>query len=117
MPPPADPPPPAFVRVLIATALLPLPPLAEMQANLSEEEFSKHVDKLVFGDDYAPLQIKAKEHKKVISENNEINNKLNKNAQDMIAEIDALLSNSDTINKKQDLKEAEDINFEDIEDI
>jgi hypothetical protein len=56
-------------------------------------------------------------YRKIISENNEINDKLNKNAQDMIAEIDTLLMNSESINTTTKITEAEDINLEDIEGI
>ena len=94
-----------------------LPPLAEVQARLSEEEFSKHIDKMVFGDNLAPAQMKENARQKIISENNEINEKLNNNANNMIVEIDELLIKSQKINKKQKLSEAEDIKFEDIEDI
>ena len=57
------------------------------------------------------------EHKKIITENNEINNNLNSNAQSMINEIDELLKNGESINALEDLSEAEDVNLEDIEGI
>ena len=92
-----------------------LPPVAE--GKLSEIEFTKHIERTVFGNSIEPEHKKSIKNKKIINENNETNNKLNKNAQKMINEIDILLKNSTSINTKQKQSIAEDINFEDIEDI
>jgi len=92
-----------------------LPPVAE--GKLSEIEFTKHIERTVFGNSIEPEHKKSIKNKKIINENNETNNKLNNNAQKMINEIDILLKNSTSINTKQKQSIAEDINFEDIEDI
>ena len=92
-----------------------MPPLAEGRKKLSEEEFNRHVEKMVFGNSLEPEHKKEKKHKKVISENNAINDKLNKGALTMINEIDALLKTSDSINKEQKIDEAENVDIENIE--
>jgi hypothetical protein len=92
-----------------------MPPLAEGRKKLSEEEFNKHIEKMVFGNSLEPEHKKEKKHKKVISENNAINDKLNKGALNMINEIDALLKTSDSINKEQKINEVEDVDIENIE--
>jgi len=94
-----------------------MPPLSERHSKLSEEEFSQHVEKMVFGNSPEPEHKKEKKNKKIISENNEINDKLNKNAQDMINEIDSLLNGTQSFNTTQKIMEAEDVNLEDIEGI
>jgi hypothetical protein len=95
-----------------------LPPVAEGQKKLSEEEYNTQVEKLVFGNSPEPKHKKESKHKKIISENNEKNDNLNKKAQDMVSEIDQLLSsNTESINTQQKISEAEDINIENIEDI
>lgn len=91
-----------------------LPPLAE---GLSEEEFTKLVEKTVFGNSIEPNHKNESKNKKIISENNEINDKLNKNAQDMINEIDQLLGSGESINAQQNIIETEAINLENIEGI
>jgi len=94
-----------------------MPPLAERHSKLSEEEFSQHVERMVFGNSVEPEHKKEKKNKKVINENNEANDKLNKNAQDMIIEIDALLDTTESFNTQTKITEAEDINLDDIEGI
>jgi len=92
-----------------------MPPLAERHSKLSEEEFSLHVERMVFGNSVEPEHKKEKKNKKIISENNEANDKLNKNAQDMITEIDSLLETTESFNTQTKITEAEDISLEDIE--
>ena len=94
-----------------------MPPLAETRYKLSEEEFMKHVEEMVFGNSIEPEHKKEKKNKKIISENNDTNSKLNKNAANMITEIDAMLKDTESFNTKVDISEAEDINLEDIEGI
>jgi hypothetical protein len=90
-------------------------PLAE---GLSEEEFNRHVERMVFGNSPEPEHKNDDENKKIINENNEKNEKLNKGAQDMIAEIDQLLKGDvESINAEQKISEVEDIEIEDIENI
>lgn len=84
---------------------------------LSEEEYEKHVEKLVFGTTREPEIKKEIKQKEIIQENNEINDKLNKGAEDMIKEISSLLENTESINSKQKINELENIEFQDIENI
>jgi len=93
-----------------------MPPLAE-NSKMSMEAFSKHLEEMIMGNSPEPEHKKEKKNKKIISENNEINNKLNKNAQDMITEIDSLLETTESFNTQTKITEAEDINLEDIEGI
>ena len=72
---------------------------------------------MVYGSSQEPVHKNEENHKKVIHENNNINNNLNKNAQAMINEIDELLVDSESINKIHVVNEAEDLQIEDIEDI
>ncbi len=92
-------------------------PMAEGREKLSEEEYVKLVEKMVFGSSLEPEHKKEKKHKKIINENDAINSKLNKNAQEMVNEIDSLLATGDTINTPQKEIESEDIDIEDIENI
>lgn len=93
---------------------LELPPLSERMNN---DEFEKHVEKMVYENNPEQVQQKINMHKKIINENNEINNKLNYNAQSMINEIDELLSKGEAINTQKTMNEAENVNIEDIENI
>jgi len=92
-----------------------MPPLAE--SRMTEQQYNDHLEKLVFGTTKRPEQKQENRHKEIIKENNEINTKLNKNAEDMINEINVLLKNTESINERKKLNEAEDIDFENIENI
>lgn len=93
-----------------------LPPLAEGK-RMTEEEFAKHVERMVFGNSPEPEHIKIEKNKKIINENNETNDKLNRNALTMISEIDQLLSESESINTQQKVNEAVEVSFEEIGEI
>jgi len=84
---------------------------------LTEEEYDNQLEKLVFGTTKEPEIQKEIKQKEIIHENNEINDKLNKKASDMINEIDTLLDGSESINTNQKINEIQDIEFEDIENI
>jgi len=88
-----------------------------MMEGMSEEAYNKHIEKLVFGTTQEPEEKKKIRQKEIIQENNDKNDKLNKGASDMIAEIEQLLENGETINSKQKINETQDIDFEDIENI
>ena len=92
------------------------PPMMENK-RLSEEEYNRQVEKLVFGSTKEPQHQKEERQREIIRENDEINEKLNKNALDMITEIDLLLEDNESINSTQKLYEAEDVDIEDIESI
>lgn len=92
-----------------------MPPLAE--SKMTEEQYDEHLKKLVFGTTRQPEQKQENRHKEIIKENNAINEHLNKNAQDMIEEINVLLKNSESINEQQKLNEGEDVDIESIENI
>jgi intein/homing endonuclease len=92
-----------------------LPPLAE--GKMTEEEFAKHVERMVFGNSPEPEHKKIEKNKKIINENNKTNDKLNQNALTMISEIDQLLGESKSINTQQKVNEATDVNFEEIGEI
>ena len=92
-----------------------MPPLAE--SRMTEEEYNSHLEKLVFGSTSEQVQKQENRHKEIIKENDEHNAHLNKNALDMISEIDQLLKNTESINVPQKLIESEDIDIENIENI
>jgi len=92
-------------------------PLVENKNKMSDEEYNSHVEKLVFGSTIESQEKKINIQKKIIQENNEINENLNKNAEKMINEINNLLKNSETINATQKNNEIESIDIEDIENI
>jgi hypothetical protein len=84
---------------------------------LSDEDFNNHVEKLVNGSSKTEKPEKKEKNKKVITENNKKNAVLNKNAESMIGEIDALLKTSESINSTSKKTEVDDIDVEDIENI
>jgi hypothetical protein len=94
-----------------------LPPAPMAEGKLSEKEYNDIVEKLVFGNSPEPEHKKVAKNKKIINENNKINENLNNKAQIMIDEIDLLLNKSESLNSKQKINEGEDVNFEDIEGI
>jgi hypothetical protein len=91
------------------------PPM--MEGRLSQEEYNRHVESLVYGSTQEPEHKNVKAQREIIQENNDINDKLNKNAQDMINEIDNLLKSTESINTVQKITEAQDVEIEDIESI
>ncbi len=90
---------------------------APLMEGMTEEQYEKHVEKLVFGTTREPEIKKEIKQKEIIQENNEINDKLNKGAEAMINEIDNLLKDTETINSKRKINESEEIDFQDIENI
>ena len=91
------------------------PPMMENQ-KMSDEDYNKNVEKLVFGDENQPERKKETKRKRVINENNQTNNNLNQNALNMINEIDELLKKGESINTQQPIDTGDDINFEEISD-
>ena len=94
-----------------------MPPLAEGRKKLTEEEYDKHVEKLVFGSSKEPERKAEKRHRQIIKENDDVNDGLNKKANVMINEIDKLLNNTESINTQQKIDEGENIDITDIEGI
>jgi len=92
-------------------------PLAEQMRKLTNEEYNKYVERLVYGSTKESEVKNEIRHKAIIQENNEIVNKFNKNAEQMINEIDFLLNKNETINTQQKINEGEDVNLEDLEEI
>jgi len=88
-----------------------------MENKMSEEDYDKHLEKLVFGSTKEPEEKNKKIRKEIIHENNKINDKLNNNAANMIEEIETLLENSESINSIQSLDETDDIDIEEIENL
>ena len=88
-----------------------------MEHRLSEEDYIKQVERLVYGSTQEPEQKKRIKQKEIIQENNKINDKLNKGAEDMIAEIDNLLENTESINTNLKINETQDIDIENIENM
>jgi len=82
---------------------------------LSEEDYDKHVEKLVYGNNKEHQKIKKQ--KELIKENNSKNDVLNKNAENMINEIDTILQETESINKKSSIDDENIIitNFDDLE--
>ena len=83
------------------------------KAVLTEEEYNKQIENLVYGKELK----KEVKHKKIIKENDSKNTQLNTNAMNMINEIDDMLKQGESINKVQTINEVQDVNFEDIEDL
>jgi hypothetical protein len=92
-----------------------MPPLAE--SKMTEQQYNDHLEKLVFGTTKQTEQKQENSHKQIIKENDMINTKLNKNAEDMINEINLLLKNTESINDQQKINEQQKIDFENIENI
>jgi len=90
---------------------------APMMEGMSDEAYNKHLEKLVFGTTQEPEEKKKIKQKEIIQENNNKNDKLNKGAADMVAEIDKLLENNESINSMQKIDESEDIDIEEIENL
>ena len=90
---------------------------APMLEGMTEEQYDKHLEKLVFGTTREPEIKKEIKQKEIIQENNKINDKLNKGAADMIKEIDDMLGDTESINSKQKITEVEGIDYQDIENI
>jgi hypothetical protein len=84
---------------------------------LSEDEYNKQVEKLVYGTTVEPERKKEAKHKKVINENDNKNNELNIRALDMANEIESLLKEGESINTQQKIVEAEDVEIDDIENL
>ena len=84
---------------------------------LSEDEYNKQVEKLVYGSTIEPERKKEAKHKKVITENNNKNNELNTRALNMANEIESLLKEGESINTRQKFVEAEDVEIDDIESL
>jgi len=84
---------------------------------LTEEEFNSRIEKLVYGSSVEPERKKEAEHKKIINENNDMNNTLNAAALNMINEIDILLESADSINTIKEITEAQDVEIDDIENL
>ena len=95
-----------------------MPPLAENKKRmLTEVEYDTYLEDMVAITNGEPSRKKEIRHKEIIKENSEINENLNRNAQTMIDEISVLLENTESINKEQKIDEAEDVDFESIENI
>ena len=94
------------------------PPMMERR-KMSDEEYNKHLEKLVMGDSENGTveQKKKSKRKELIHESNSTNEKLNKTAQDMVNEIDELLKMTESFNTNKSVDNNEDIDFEDFEDI
>jgi len=93
-----------------------LPPMIENK-RFTEEEYDKHVEKLVYGSTQESERKNEIINRGIIQENNEINDKLNKNALEMVDEINGLLENTESINTVQKINESQDVEIEDIENI
>lgn len=88
-----------------------------IESRMSEEEYERQLEKLVFGTTKEPEQKKENKQKKIIQENNNKNNKLNKKAETMIQEIDSLIGENKTLSKIERVNKIEDIDIQDIENI
>jgi intein/homing endonuclease len=87
-------------------------PIAEAHGKLSDDEFNQYVENIVYNKGIETSKKKKEKNKKVITENNKINETLNNKAETMISEINQLL-----IDKTFNTNNNEDINDIDIEGI
>jgi len=90
-----------------------LPPI-QVEGVMSEVDYDKHVEKLVFGKN-TPHQ-KSVKQKELLKENDDKNDDLNKKAINMVDEIDSLIGESESINNNF-INEAEDVDTEILDDI
>lgn len=88
-----------------------------MENRMNDNEYVKQVEKLVYGSPQEPEEDTEYKQKKIIHENKDINDNLNKNAENMINEIDNLLKTTESINKKHNVNEIQDIEINNIDDI
>jgi len=90
-----------------------LPPI-QVEGKMSEEEYDRHLEKLVYG------QNKEKQHevkrKELLKESNDKNEDLNSKAINMVNEIDAILGESESINNNT-IVEFEEIDAELLDEI
>ncbi len=84
---------------------------------LSEDDYNKQIEKLVYNSSIEPERKKESKNKKIISENNKINDKLNRDAENMINEIDNLLKKNISLNGEQKIIDSEDVEINDIGDL
>jgi intein/homing endonuclease len=91
--------------------------MEDKKIKLSEEDFNKHIEKLVYGSSKETEIKKENEHTQIIQENNKINDSLNNKALNMVNEITNLLENHESINTGQKNIEIQDTEIMDIENI
>ena len=91
--------------------------MEDKKIKLSEEDFNKHIEKLVYGSSKETEIKKESEHTQIIQENNKINDSLNNKALNMVNEITNLLENHESINTGQKNIEIQDTEIMDIENI
>ncbi|MFW6246607.1 MAG: portal protein [bacterium] len=84
---------------------------------METEEFNDYVSKMIYNNNASNNQTTIDTRRKIINENNKINENLNSNAQNMVNEIDELIKKGNTINKLNTTKFGEGIDFEDIGDL
>ena len=97
-----------------------LPPMMEKRNKinksvLTEEEYEDHIEKLVYGSSDKEVKKNKTKNRKILKENNDINEGLNKNATNSINEINILLENGNSFNKEQKNIEDDDIDIEKID--
>ena len=90
---------------------------AMMEGKMSDENYEKLLEKLVYGSSRESDTQKEAAHAQIIQENNEINDSLNNKALQMIDEINGLLENKESINTVQKINESENTDIVDIENI
>lgn len=90
------------------------PILFERSKGMSDEDYGKHIEKLVYGNNKVFKE--TAKRKEVLVENDLANESLNVKAGNMIDEIDEFLLEAESLNNKV-VNGTEDINIEDIEKI
>ena len=88
-----------------------------MMEGMSNENFVKYVENMIYSSDADNNQTTIDTRRKIINENNKLNENLNSKAQNMVNEIDELLKKGDGINKNNTTNLGEDIDFESIDDL
>ena len=116
--------PPAAMGVAPATNGMPPSPVGDemgeappMAENIKTFNYNKHVEEMIFGSRPEKEQRNSQINKKIIFENNKINENLNKKAELMINQIDELLMKGESINGERKNIITEDIDIENIETI
>ena len=88
-----------------------------MMEDMSNEAFEKYVMGMIDSTRADNNQATIDTRRKIINENNKINENLNTKAQNMVNEIDDLLKKGDSFNKQKEINIGEDIDLENFDDL
>jgi len=99
------------------TGDIPSPAAGGGEPMMENEDFNNYLTKMVYGSNADNNQTSIDTRRKIINENNKLNETLNSQAQNMVTEIDDLLKKGESLNKSNTTNYGEDIDFENINDL